>query len=89
MSSATSPLSNLLTNSTTKVLKSTYVPLIDSSAGEKSGRAIVKSSFIGSLRLQAGEVDAVRSAVSIAKDQATEGPDDVFWSLVRQYEGFC
>jgi hypothetical protein len=48
-----------LTNSTTKVLRATQVPLTPTTPVPTSGRAIAKSGFVQRLGLQSGEVDAV------------------------------
>jgi hypothetical protein len=78
-----------LTNSTTKVLRATYVPLTPATAIPPSGRAISKANFVQQLSLEPGEVDTVRKTLetktAAASDKAT--PDVSFWSLLRQFEG--
>ena len=75
---------NLLQNSTTKINRATYVRLDDPAAAASTpGKATLKASFIGRLRLQTGEVD------SVLRTLTPEGvtPDMTLWSLLRQYEG--
>jgi hypothetical protein len=83
MTTPANPLANLLPNSTTKILTSTYVPLSEPADDTKSGRALLKASFVGSLVLQTGEVDSVKKSLTAGASTGAES----FWSLLRQYEG--
>jgi len=87
MASPASPSANLLPNSTTKILTSTYVPLSDATSDPNSGYAVPKAQFIGGLKLQPGETDAVRSAIATGNSANNAAPSDSLWPLVRQYEG--
>lgn len=82
------PSSLLLTNSTTILPKATLVPVIISPAVDVPGGAARKASFVSSLQLQAGEVAAVRSALTVAAAASvpTAIPDGVY-ELLTQFEG--
>jgi hypothetical protein len=90
MGNAASFVPNLLNNSTTKINRATYVPLTDHAASTKSAtHAMTKANFVGSLRLQSGEVDSVLRTLAPdgATPSATLPRDMTFWSLLRQFEG--
>ena len=78
-----------LTNSTTSILKATYVPLTVSSVLPTNSRAVVKSGYVRQLKLQSGEVSAVQKALADAGTTTlSEGAGDAnFWSLLQQFEG--
>jgi hypothetical protein len=79
-----------LTNSTTFILKATYVPLlVEIPAILDDARAVPKFGFIRRLNLQPGEVAAVRSSFSgaIASLVSSGLADANFWSLLQQFEG--
>jgi hypothetical protein len=90
---------NLLSNSTTKINRATYIPIssitTDSTGSGSttdssgSGRAMTKANFVSSLGLQPGEVDTVlRTLAPEGETASTTLPRDMaFWSLLRQYEG--
>ncbi len=81
---------NLLSNSTTKINRATYIRLNDSSTGSSSGgRAIEKANFVSSLGLQQGETDEVLKTLAPEGAPASSSlPRDMtFWSLLRQFEG--
>jgi hypothetical protein len=90
MSNAASFVPNLLQNSTTKINRATYSRLTDPAvAPSDNGRGTEKANFVGSLRLQPGEVDAVLRTLAPegTTPSATVPRDMTFWSLLRQYEG--
>ncbi len=72
-----------LTNSTTKVLKATYVPLNPTTDIPIPISVGAKSRYIQQVRLQPGEVDAVQKTLATGDVTA----DVNFWSLLRQFEG--
>jgi hypothetical protein len=77
-----------LTNSTTKVLTASLVPLAPATV-RGSGLAVPNSAFVQQLRLQSGEVNAVKKALTTAatakSNQITKNAR--MWSVLRQYEG--
>jgi hypothetical protein len=78
-----------LTNSITKVVKATYVPLKIAEKVPDVGHATLKSSYVRQLNLQPGEVEAVQK-VLVPKGAAAIGrigSDPAVWSLLKQFEG--
>src|SRR6266496_3118109 len=71
-----------LTNSGRQLLKATYAPVEFDQPPDKLSQAHVKAALVRGLQLQAGEVDAVRSKVTVSGPPI---PDPV-WSLLKQFE---
>ena len=72
-----------LSNSGRQLLKATHVSLQFDQPVDKLSQAHVKAALVRGLRLQTGEVDALRSKVSGAGSAAI--PDPV-WSTLKQFE---
>jgi hypothetical protein len=89
MGNAATFVPNLKSNSTTSIQRGTYVPFSDSAAASGSGRAVTKAAFVGSLKLQPGEVDAVLQTLAPpgAAPTANMPHDMSFWALLREFEG--
>jgi hypothetical protein len=79
-------MANLLTSSTRRIPKATYVPLQLPAALPDVGRAILKFGYIRQLKLQPGEVDAVQKSPRAAASEPITR-DANFWSLLRAFEG--
>lgn len=78
----------ILTNSTTKIQKATYVPLTVSTRDGYNTWVSPKFGYIRQLNLQSGEVNAVQGLLSAATAAAGEGLADAnFWSLLQPFEG--
>lgn len=71
-----------LSNSGRQLLKATHVSLQFDQPVDNLSQAHVKAALVRGLRLQAGEVDAVRSKVGAAGSAV---PDSV-WSTLKQFE---
>ena len=79
-----------LVNSTTKVLRAAYVPLNPATDIPIPSSASSKSRYAQQLRLQNGEVAAVRKSRGTGNAALANIPSDAkLWALLRQFEGIA
>jgi LysM repeat protein len=81
--------SPILPNSTRRIDKATYVPLIAPLDPASEGRAIVKFGYVAQLSLQPGEVVAAHSKITAdaGGTPAALHPTSELWPLLQAFEG--